>query len=283
MKKYLMATILTAFLCVTAGDTVYAAEPVRTECNESVFTNTSSNIRVQPSTSAEKVGTVPRDTELTRTAVLDNGWSEISYNGNICYISSRLVTPKQPVAAEAVANTEAASPNALTAQTGIGETRTIQDLTYVCRGTSPGGLKLFYLDYDNGGQWPDWLISAYDSCGITNEMSDYDKCVAFNNYICRVVDYESTVGSSTEILTAECLKTGKANCVGFANAFDALCTMSGIYSVVVGSETHDWNKVIINGTEYWVDVTANDACNNAYLMSTSLWNDSDHAINRTVH
>lgn len=282
MKKYLMAIILTVFLCVTAGDTVYAAEPVRTECNESVFTNTSSNIRTQPSTSSDKVGTVPKGTELTRIAVLDNGWSEVSYNGSVCYISSRLVTTKQPVVAETVANTGAASPSPST-QTGIGETRKIQDLTYVCRGISPGGLKLFYLDYDNGGQWPEWLVSAYDATGITNEMSDYDKCVAFNNYICRVVDFGESAGLGTETITAECLKIGKALCAGYANAFDALCTMSGIYSTVESSPSHAWNKVYVGGTWYYVDPTWNDTSNNGYLMSTSLWQDSEHAYKETLH
>ena len=277
----------------------------RTECNETVYTNATSNIRVQPSSTAEKVETVNKGTELLRTAILDNGWSEIQYNEATCYINTSLIDAENTVtetasntndsvpvdtnsnesiladtntneSVPADINTTESTPAATTPQT-IGETKTFSNgVTFVNYGYTPKGLKKWCYDYDVEGDFPDFLIAAYDATGITNDMSDYDKAVAINNYICKVVEY-GYGQVDDRALTAECLDYGYAICVGYANAFDALCTIAGVYNAQVSGMYnkggHAWNYVLIGDTKYWVDVTANDTSNISYLMSTTLWAD----------
>lgn len=292
---------------VESTDETDLEEPVaRTECNETVYTNTTSNIRVQPSSSAEKVETVNKGTELLRTAILDNGWSEIQYKETTCYINTELVdtentvtetaantnesvsddtTSNESVLADTNANesvsadinTTESAPATTTTQAAIGETKTFSNgVTFVNYGYTPKGLKKWCYDYDVEGDFPDFLIAAYDATGITNDMSDYDKAVAINNYICKVVEY-GYGQVDDRALTAECLDYGYAICVGYANAFDALCTIAGVYNAQVSGMYnkggHAWNYVLIGDTKYWVDVTANDTSNISYLMSTTLWAD----------
>lgn len=263
---------------------------IRTECNETVYTNTTSNIRLQPSSSAEKVETVSKGTELLRTGILDNGWSEIQYNGQTCYISSKLVDPENTVIETAAANSNESvsadtnaneSTLAATIQAGNGETKTFSNgVTFVCQGYTPNGLKIWCASWDTEGSWPDYMIAAYDATGITNDMSDYDKAVAINNYICRVVDYAYENGVDDRAAYCACLSYGKAICTGYAHAFDCLCTMAGVYSNqvtgIAGGASHSWDYVLIGDTKYWVDPTLNDSNNNAYLMSTSQF--SDHVF-----
>ena len=259
----------------------------RTECNETVYTNTTSNIRLQPSSTAEKVETVSKGTELLRTAILDNGWSEIQYNETTCYISSKLVGTENTVietAADTNAN-ESAPVDTNADESAPVSTSTISDGTtktfsngqvFVARGQTPNGLTLWHIQGDNS-DWPEYMINAYDATGITNDMSDYDKAVAINNYICRVVDY-AEVGADDRALYSACLAYGKATCTGYAHAFDALCTMAGVYSNQVtglANGAHSWDYVLIGDTKYWVDPTWNDGTGNAYLMSTTLWADHE--------
>lgn len=272
-KKTTKTALLTLLFTLLFSMTVFAKEPVRTECFELVYTNTNSNIRLQPGASAGKAGTVPKGTVLLRTAVLDNGWSEIVYNNSICYISSKLINIQTTNTDVSTAGNNA---SVTTPQT-IGETKTFSNgVTFVNYGYTPTGLKKWCYDYDIEGDFPEFLISAYDATGITNDMSDYDKAVAINNYICKVVEY-GYGQVDDRALTAECLDYGYAICVGYANAFDALCTIAGVYTDEVNGMynkgAHCWNYVLIGDTKYWVDVTANDASNNACLMSTTLWAD----------
>lgn len=273
----------------SAIETKLEESVIRTECNETVYTNTESNIRLNPSSSAEKVGTVKKDTELLRTAVLDNGWSEVQYNETTCYISSKLIDT-EPIA-EPVAESEPVETASATNETTTPETsapassvsdgtkkNTADNTVFVARGKTPRGLTIWYAEGDNG-TWPDYMISAYDATGITNDMSDYDKAVAINNYICKVVDY-AEIGSDDRAAYCACLSYGKAICVGYSHAFACLCTMAGISNdQIVGlanGDSHAWNSVWIGNTKYWVDPTYNDQTNNAYLMSTTPF--ADHVI-----
>lgn len=273
MRKTIITSFLTLVLTLTFSFSVFAKEPVRTECNETVYTNTASNIRSLPTTEGDKVSTVSKGTALLRTATLDNGWSEIEYNGETCYISSKLViTEAAPAKSNEVTKTTPTTP-VQTSGIADGTTRTFSNgQTFVARGKTPGGLTIWYMSDDNG-TWPDYMINAYDATGVTDDMSDYDKAVAINNYICRVVDYAYESGAEDKAAYSACLTYGKAICTGYAHAFDCLCTMAGVYSNQVGGLSdggaHEWNYVLIGDTKYWVDVTYNDTSNNAYLMSTS--------------
>ena len=273
-----------------ADETELGKSFTRTECNETVYTNTTSNIRLQPSSTAEKVETVNKGTELLRTATLDNGWSEIQYNEITCYISSKLVDT-EPIAEPIVesepvetasATNETATPAPSTPASSVSNetTRTFSNgITFVVCGQTPKGLPIWCLSTDTEGSWPDYMIAAYDATGITSDMSDYDKAVAINNYICRVVDY-AEIGADDRALYCACLAYGQATCVGYSHAFDCLCTMAGVYSNQVtglaDGGAHSWDYVLIGNTKYWVDPTWNDGTGNAYLMSTTLW--ADHVV-----
>lgn len=260
------------------NETIIIAAVTETPCDKTVYTNTDSNLRTQPNTKGDKVATVPKGTALHVTATCENGWCRVDYNGSVCYISGKLVG-EDPVVNEV--KVEATTDNGantnsnatVSSATTDGTTRTFSNgQTFVARGKTPGGRTIWYMSDDNG-TWPDYMINAYDATGVTDDMSDYDKAVAINNYICRVVDYAYENGVEDKAAYSACLTYGKAICTGYAHAFDCLCTIAGVYSNQVGGLSdggaHSWNYVLIGDTKYWVDVTYNDTSNNAYLMSTS--------------
>lgn len=83
---------------------VKAAMPYnKTETDETVYVNTYANIRNGPSTEYDVAGTADVGQSLRRTGVLDNGWSEVEYNGEIRYISSKLVQTEAIVIPEPTA------------------------------------------------------------------------------------------------------------------------------------------------------------------------------------
>lgn len=167
------------------------------------------------------------------------------------------------------------------------ETKTFSNgVTFVQCGTTPNNLNIWCMDGDTGS-WSEDMVTAYDATGITNDMSDYDKAVAINNYICKAVDYDLDFynGVVTSKPASECgrhcVTSGRGMCEDYAEAFDCLCTMAGVYSNVVygtgtnasGTGSHAWNYVLIGDTKYWVDTCWNDSSNNAYLMSTTPFSD----------
>lgn len=169
-------------------------------------------------------------------------------------------------------------------------------------GVTPNGVIVYdYYVNDLTGAYeayPAEYLLAIDAAGITNEMTDYEKCVRINNYLCTVLTY----GSNDEFmaykyrqLTREealasievshnigvgALKTGNAVCSGYADAFQTMTFMLGMESYQLQSFAmeHEWNMVVADGVPYYVDVTWNDCLgNNAYLMSPVLWTDHTYA------
>lgn len=66
------------------------------DVNETMYATTNCNLRKSWSTDSEKVGSLEKGQEVTRTGVADNGWSRIKYNGQVVYIATRLITNKKP-------------------------------------------------------------------------------------------------------------------------------------------------------------------------------------------
>ncbi len=95
---------------------------------------------------------------------------------------------------------------------------------------------------------------------ITPDMSDYDKVKAIHDYLVLQVEYGR--GSSGGQSAQSALFDRKCLCGGYANAFKVLCGLSGIPCIYVkglaGGVSHAWNKVLIDGTWYLVDVTWDD-------------------------
>lgn len=168
---------------------------------------------------------------------------------------------------------------------------------------TPGGVIVYGCYYDDFPitiytlDFPVEYLLAIDAAGITNEMTEYEKCVAVNNYLCEVAEYGDTeaafqaafnVGDqftfdqffqslrSTSSSGAGLLRNGKAVCSGYADAFQTMTSMLGIASCTMSSVSldHAWNAVLIDDVVYYVDVTWNDSTGTSnYLMSTELWED----------
>lgn len=257
----------------------------KTEVDETIYATTSANVRKGPSTDFDVAGRVKLGDEIKRTGILDNGWSEIEYKGATCYISSKLVSTEKPVIPEpAPAPTPAPAPGGQ--QAGTMETKTLFGTTRYQSCTTPGGVKIWTSKPDSCG-WKDYILNAIDAAGITNEMSEYEKCVAINNYICAVVnyayDYRDPIGTPFDqsLFTDYSLVIGYADCGGFADAFQSMCVAVGMECYRDGGRAnngavtagHFWNYVIADGVGYYVDTCWNDETGNAYLMSTTCWDD----------
>lgn len=276
MKKKTIATFLLTFLLTLVFSTTALAEETQ-QAITTMFATANVNVRAGDSASTKRIGSLTKGQAIAVTgSKTESGWYMVDFNGQTGYVSAKYLT-----AENASATPETAS--AASASAAQGTTKTFSNgVVFVARGQTPGGLTIWYLQSDNG-TWPDYMISAYDACGITNDMSDYDKAVAINNYICRTVEYAG-IGSDERALYSACLSYGKAECGGYAHAFDCLCTMAGVYSNQVsgtsyggasGVAAHVWNYVLIGDTKYWVDVCWNDGTNNSYLMATEQFPDHE--------
>ncbi|MDE6432974.1 MAG: hypothetical protein K2L07_01950 [Lachnospiraceae bacterium] len=102
-------------------------------------------------------------------------------------------------------------------------------------------------------------------------MSDVNKVLIINSYLCDNVAYDMTAAEQSEegIFTDSMTPYGvlinhKGVCLGYAGAFQLLAKEMGLDSIVVtgtlnGNEKHAWNKVKIDGKWCVVDVTSNDS------------------------
>lgn len=145
-------------------------------------------------------------------------------------------------------------------------------------GMTPGGVIIYGCYYDDGQymeNFPVEYLLAIDAAGITNEMSDYEKCVRINNYLCAVADpgypdvpprESATIDDATiekkfnEAETTEdffafmnemmdtyhavvpighkgldLLQYGKGVCQAYSDAFQTMTSMLGIESYIYGS------------------------------------------------
>lgn len=110
-----------------------------------------------------------------------------------------------------------------------------------------------------------WVLSQI----ITPDMDDFAKVRAVNQYLCDHMTYDINYYT-----TRDALILGRGRCQGYANAFKNLMNTLGIptdyvrgYVAGEGNSTHAWNRVLIGGTYYYVDVTWNDSTGaNSYLL-----------------
>lgn len=91
------------------------------------------------------------------------------------------------------------------------------------------------------------------------KASDYDKVKVIHDEICRRYKYgDKDLGVKTT-LTAEYLV-----CAGYTNLFEDLCKYFNINCTTTGSKIHSWNKVMIDGEWYNIDVCADDKSKISY-------------------
>ncbi|SDA12400.1 Transglutaminase-like superfamily protein [Ruminococcus sp. YE71] len=95
--------------------------------------------------------------------------------------------------------------------------------------------------------------------------SDYEKLCYIHDTIIFGCQYEPSAPDAHSAYGA--LIGGKAVCEGYAKAFSLICELSGITALPVsgiavspesGSQPHMWNKVLLDGEWYNVDVTWDD-------------------------
>lgn len=120
---------------------------------------------------------------------------------------------------------------------------------------------------------------AYSACmkaGLKNGMSEKEAVKRINDWICRHMTYELNYGDAIVGFN-----TGKGQCCTYAGMFKEMCEIVGIRCQSVSGyaqgspnqwEGHEWNRVKIGGTWYYIDVTWNDSLNSKdYYLSQKLW------------
>lgn len=109
---------------------------------------------------------------------------------------------------------------------------------------------------------------------IKSDMTYAESIIAINNYLSDNIEYDTA--AADYFLQTGTIKSDSINsfnvygafnkslavCGGYAQAFKVLCDEAGITSIVVSGDLngvgHEWNRVLINGKWYDVDVTNND-------------------------
>ena len=66
------------------------------DVNETVWATAAVNVREEYNTSSAIIATLKSGDSVTRTGVLNNGWSRVDYNGQTAYISSTYLTTTDP-------------------------------------------------------------------------------------------------------------------------------------------------------------------------------------------
>jgi len=90
-------------------------------------------------------------------------------------------------------------------------------------------------------------------------MSDREKVIEIDWYICQRMTYSQDIVSPTLILARDDITAG--NCMSHAHSFIYLCGRAGIPCLLTSSETHQWNRVYLEGQWWEVDVTGDDMDN----------------------
>ena len=67
-----------------------------TEVKETMYASQNCNLRKSWSTDSEKAGYLTKGQEVTRTGVVENGWSRIEYKGSTVYVKSSLISKEKP-------------------------------------------------------------------------------------------------------------------------------------------------------------------------------------------
>jgi len=123
---------------------------------------------------------------------------------------------------------------------------------------------------------------AVMSC-VHKGMSQWEMAIAINDYLCETVTYDDSL---TRHSAFDALAYGSAVCQGYANAYQRMMNAVGIptdyvrgygYTSNGQAGRHGWNRVLIDGNYYYVDVTWNDSTNsNKYLLISYEEMSKDH-------
>lgn len=117
---------------------------------------------------------------------------------------------------------------------------------------------------------------------LTGLTTDTDKFDAIVKIVCDTITYDETYATLVDNYT---YRDGKGVCEDYARSVMALCQVAGIpctYETGYAyGYAHGWNKVTLNGVDYYSDITSYDKLGDASLkLSTALW--SDHVYRSSI-
>ena len=117
---------------------------------------------------------------------------------------------------------------------------------------------------------------------LTGLTTDMDKVDAIVKIVCDTITYDESYATLVDNYT---YRDGKGVCEDYARSVMALCQVAGIpctYETGYAyGYAHGWNKVTLNGTDYYSDITSYDKLGDASLkMSTTVW--SDHVYRSSI-
>lgn len=131
------------------------------------------------------------------------------------------------------------------------------------------------------------LIQMAINSSIKPGMNDFEKVKAVNKYLCDNIEYDY---SYSRYSTFEALAYGSVVCQGYANAFCKIMNAVGVPTDYVSgiavnsrgeSGRHGWNRCLIDGRYYYVDVTWNDTGRrNNYLLVSDAEISRNHLAQR---
>lgn len=126
------------------------------------------------------------------------------------------------------------------------------------------GPKLSQTELNEVKQAVEIFVGTY----ITPEMSDYQKICAINEYLSATCTYAPDWSKNRANTAWGALIYHEAQCSGYARATKALCDAVGIpcYYVHADNSSHQWNKVMIGGKWYVVDITNSVTCRNMLFL-----------------
>lgn len=161
--------------------------------------------------------------------------------------------------------------------------------------------RILYVLYDDS---PEETASKRDAVNkkaeeivaeiITDDMTDLEKEMAINDYLCETVVYDNAALENAEqydfanvddefldsFTPYGCLMNGVGVCASYAGSFKILADKAGLESIVVtglldGNLPHAWNRVKIGDQWVTIDSTNNDND----TITNVLMNVSDYGIN----
>ncbi len=107
-------------------------------------------------------------------------------------------------------------------------------------------------EYKKNIIWWQSIVKEFNTMYDIDNMSDYDKTLAVLKYMQYIdYDYEMYEAGKTQSSAYIALTEGRATCMGFSGAYEALSTIIGLkVDTIKNGETHSWNKVKVCGNWY---------------------------------
>lgn len=139
-----------------------------------------------------------------------------------------------------------------------------------------------HIQFDDPQQIYEMQMTAeqklYDFSQSLVGLSDLDKIISTNDWIASNAKYDESLQKTSCYSN---IIEGTSTCNGYARAFYAVCCYSGIKCEnvrgYVGDKLHIWNKVFINNTWKYVDVTWNSMSHSStWLLVSKDKLDEDH-------